>query len=138
MKDRIELLKNNRQLIVDTLEHIKNVTNIGIKVTEKVCNISIRLPNEMVSSGREGASTGFVKYGAQLMFLQDPNDGIKIVHKMPEVKFTDEPKKGETVETIPASALNREIIFNKVIEFLERVQGENLVSKASHKIAQRQ
>lgn len=124
MKDRIELFKKNRKLIVDTLEHIQNVTNIGIKITENAYNISIKLPNELISKAQKDSYTSLIKYGAQLIFSQDPQDGIKIKHKMPQVRYPDEPIKAEIVYSIPASALNRELIFTNVIEFLERVQGE--------------
>lgn len=127
MKNRLELLQKNRNLIQETLEHIQNVTNIGIKVTDNTYSISIALPNEIVSVPEDDSYRSYVKSGAQLLFTQDPKDGIKIRHKMPQEKKPGEPLTGETVTTIPASALNREIILKKVIEFLEKVQVENKV-----------
>lgn len=92
-------------------------------------NISIALPNEIVSVPEADSNRSYVRTGAQLVFTQDPEDGIMIPHKMPQVKKPGEPLTGETVNTIPASALNRKIIFKKVIEFLEKVQVENSFGK---------
>lgn len=127
MKSRLELIEKNRNLILETLEHIQNVTNIGIKITENAYNISLSLPNEVVSIPAADSYRSYIKSGAQLIFTQEPKDGIKIRHKMPQVKKPGEPLTGEVVTNIPASALNREVIFNKVIEFLEKVQTENSV-----------
>lgn len=127
MKNRLELIQKNRNLIQETLEHIQNVTNIGIKVTENAYNISIALPNEIVSVPEADSYRSYVRSGAQLIFTQEPQDGIKIRHKMPQVKKPGEPLTDEVVTNIPASALNREIIFRKVIEFLEKVKEENNV-----------
>lgn len=60
MKDRLELIKKNRSLILETLEHIQNVTNIGIKVKENAFNISITLPNEIVSTPHEDSHRSFI------------------------------------------------------------------------------
>ncbi len=76
MKKRLELLKQNRNLIQETLEHIQNVTNIGMKVTENAYNISIALPNEVVSVSEADSYRSYVKSGGQLIFTQDPKDGI--------------------------------------------------------------
>lgn len=127
MKKRLELIQKNRNLIQETLEHIQNVTNIGIKVTEDAYNISIALPNEIVSVPDADSYRSYVRSGAQLIFTQDPKDGIKIRHKMPQVKIPGELLTDEVVTDIPASALNREVIFKKVIEFLEKVQDEKSV-----------
>lgn len=126
MENRLELLKKNRTLIQETLEHIQNVTNIGIKVKEDVYSISIALPNEIVSIPDEGSFRSYVRSGGQLIFTQDPKDGIKIRHKMPQVQKNEEPLTGEVVSSIPASAINREVILKKVIEFLEKVQAEKV------------
>lgn len=128
MENRLELIKKNRSLIQETLEHIQNVTNIGIQVTETAYSIAIILPNETISIPESGSYRSYVKSGAQLIFTQEPQDGVKIRHKMPQVKKPGEPKSDEIVTSIPASALNREIILKKVIEFLEKVQSENSFS----------
>lgn len=122
MTNRLKLLKQNRELILDTLEHVQNVTNLGIKVAENPHSIAISLPNEVISVSDDLGNRSVVRTGAQLVFTQDPNDGIKVRHKLPQVKKPGEPLTGEIVTVIPAPKLNREVIFERVIEFLERIK----------------
>jgi hypothetical protein len=123
MTDRLKLLKQNRQLILETLEHVQNVTNLGIKVEENTHSIAISLPQEVIPISDTVGNRSFIRTGAQLVFTQDPNNGIKIRHKLPQVKTPGKPLTGEVVTNIPPSQLSREVIFETVIEFLERVKG---------------
>lgn len=120
MTSRLILLRKNRELILKTLKHVQNVTNLGIKLIESPQSIAISLPDELISiPGVDNRS--FIRTGAQLVFTQNPNDGIKVRHKMPQVRKPGEPLTGEIVNVIPPSDLNREVIFEMAIGFLERI-----------------
>lgn len=122
MHNRLKLLKQNRQLILETLEHVQNVTNLGIRVTENPHGFTISLPNEIIPVSDTIGNRSFIKSGAQLVFTQNPNEGIKIRHILPQVKKPGKTLTGEVVTVIPSSRINREVIFKTVIEFLERVK----------------
>lgn len=122
MGHRLKKLEQNRQLILDTLEHIKNVTNLGIRMIESPRSIAISLPNEIIPVADSEFNRSFIRTGAQLVFTQDPDDGIKVRHKLPQLKQTGELSTGEIITVIPTPKLSREVILEKVIDFLERVK----------------
>lgn len=65
------------------------------------------------------------KSGAQLRFTQNPDDGIKVRHiKIREGKSNS--YENDVVEDIKPRNLSRELILEKVITFLEEVNGKKV------------
>lgn len=122
MTNRLKLLKQNRKLILQTLEHVQNVTNLGIKIAENNHSIAISLPQEVIQISDTVGNRNLTRTGAKLVFTQDPNNGIKIRHKLSQAEAAEKPVTGEIVTVIKPSELSREVIFEMVIEFLERIK----------------
>lgn len=122
MKDRIEWLKENKLLIRKVLAHVQNVTKIGLKLTERKNSLVISFPNERVQTASSGSDRVQIRAGAELLFTQDPNDGMKVRHRMPYVRDTDEPIKPETIEIMSPANVTEQKIYEQVIYFLERMK----------------
>lgn len=125
MSSRLELLKENRKLLIDTLEHVKNVTNIGMAVAHEKNSISISLPDESRGISGMGNGDNINKSAAQLKFTQNPDDGIKVRH----IKIRSDKSNAleiDEVENISPKELTRELILERVIDFLEEVHQQHL------------
>ena len=122
MKDRIEWLKENRLLVQRVLEHVQNVTQIGLKVTERKNSLVISFPSERIQMYSTGPNRMEVKTGGELLFTQDPDDGMKVRHRMPHMSNVGEIVKPEIIETMAPSNVTEQKIYEQVIFFLERMR----------------
>lgn len=110
-KKRKEWLIENKKLLLNVLEHITNVTNLGLSVTEVDHTLIITYPAHKTKNSVNSSPLLIEK--AELIFSQDPNNGMKVKHRLD--------KEEEVVTQVPASSVNEKFIYERVIEFLERV-----------------
>ncbi len=111
-RTRKEWLSENRKLLVNVLEHITNVTNLGLSLHEENNKLIVSYPIKTYSKNDPTK----VVQKADLIFNQDPNDGMKVKHQL---NRDDNPII--IVAQVPPSLVNEKFIYEQVIDFLQKV-----------------
>lgn len=110
--------KQKNLIIINTLEHITNVTNVGLRVKEVDNNLVLSFP--LQSSIRSFTNKSLYELPkAELIFSRDFRNDLQVSHRFPNDHSVTE---DEIVAAIPADAVNEKIVFESVIEFLEKVK----------------
>lgn len=97
------------------------MTNLGISVKKDTSKTVISLSNEVISISDSIGNRSFIRSGTQLLFILNPNEGIKICHKLPQIIKPEQLLIGNIVNNIPASKINRKVILEIVIDFMEKI-----------------
>lgn len=107
-----------KKLIINVLEHITNVTNVGLRYSELESDLVLSFP---VQRSIKSYTNKFLCQlpKAELIFSQDPKNNLRVSHKFPNGHSAP---AEEIVDTIQADGVNEKVIFESVIEFLKKVK----------------
>ncbi len=113
---------NQNLLIFKTLEHIINVTNVGLRLKEIGNDFVISYPVQGSNINFDIKSQGDLPK-AELIFSQIQNNNLRVIHRFYNC---DTAPAEEIIGVLPVENIQERIIFERVIEFLKKVKTKNL------------